>query len=50
MPVVFKAGPLPSMPVLIHHVHLTPQAERMRGQASAILAKASGAKERLARK
>lgn len=33
------------MPTLIHHVHLTPQAERTRGQASAFLAQAPGAKQ-----
>lgn len=33
------------MPTLIHHVHLTPQAERTRGQASAVLAQAPGAKQ-----
>lgn len=33
------------MPALIHHVHLTPQAERTRGQASAFLAQAPGAKQ-----
>lgn len=27
-------------PVLIHHVHLTPQAEHMRGQVNAFTAKA----------
>lgn len=33
------------MPTLIHHVHLTPQAERTRGQPRAFLARASGAKQ-----
>ncbi len=35
-----KPGCIPTRPILIHHVHLTPRAEHKRGQVSAFTAKA----------